>query len=98
MTFVECDGFVMQIFAVGRGNETDGLSFCDGGFNGLATFFAEFLAGRKAAFKNFDAVIGVGIVRGGNVNGEVEAHFKKAVIDGWSGENADGRVFDTERL
>ena len=46
MTFVKCDGFVMQIFAVGRGNEADGLSFYDGGFNGLATFFAEFLAGR----------------------------------------------------
>ena len=35
---------------------------------------------------------------GGDVDGKVEAHLIKTVVDGWSGENADVGVFDAESL
>ena len=65
-------------------------------FDCFATFGAEFDAGFVAAFEDFDAVVGVGVVAGGDVNGEIEAHMVEAVIDGRSGKDADAHVFDAE--
>ena len=49
-----------------------------------------------ATFEDFDAVVGNGVVGGGDVDSEIKAHFMKAVIDGGSGKNASVRVFDAE--
>ena len=54
------------------------------------------MAGCGASFKDFDAVVGVWVVGSGNINSEVIAHFVETVIDGWSGKDAGGGVFDTE--
>ena len=47
-------------------------------------------------FENFDAVVGVGIVRSGDVNGEIETHFSETEIDCGGRQNAGGRKFDAE--
>ena len=49
-----------------------------------------------ATFEDFDAVVGDGVVGSGDVNGEIETHVVKAIIDSGSGKNAGTRVFDTE--
>lgn len=54
------------------------------------------MAGGFAAFENFDAIVGVGVVRGGDVDSKIETHLIKAVIDGGSGEDADAGVLEAE--
>ena len=49
-----------------------------------------------AAFEDFDAVVGIGIVAGGDVDGKIEAHLVKTVVNGRSGKNAGAHIFDTE--
>ena len=49
-----------------------------------------------AALKNFDAVVGVRVVGSGNIDGEIESHFVKTIIDSGSGEDAGAAVFDAE--
>ena len=68
----------------------------EGGFDGFAALLGEFLTIVGAAFEDFDTIVGVRIVAGGNVDGEVEAHLIETVVDGGGGENANIHVFDTE--
>ena len=35
-------------------------------------------------------------MRGRDVDSEVEAHFVKTVVNGWSGQDTDGGVFEAE--
>ena len=72
------------------------MSFFDSFFDEIATFLTEFLRAVFAAFENFDAVIGVGVVGGSDVDGDVETHFGKAVVDGWGGKYADVTILDAE--
>ena len=54
------------------------------------------MAGSIAAFKDFDAIVGVGVVAGGDVDGEIKAHVIETVIDGGSGEDTGTTIFDAE--
>lgn len=96
MGSIKAAGFVVQIFANGGRCKRVGLLRCEGLFDGVATCLAELLAGCVAAFEDFDAVVGVGVVRGGDVNGEIETHLIETVVDGGGGENTDAGVFDAE--
>ncbi len=98
MVFIECDGFAVEVFAVGGRGWFVGYRCREGFFNSCAGGLAEFLTVSGAAFENFDAVVGVGVVRGGDVEAKVEAHFVETVVDGWGRENADARVFEAKGL
>ena len=58
--------------------------------------FAEFGALVGPTFKNLDAVVGVGIVRSGDIDGKIKAHFVKTVVNARGGEDAGAGVFDTK--
>ena len=49
-----------------------------------------------AAFENFDAVVGVGVVGGGDVDSVIIAHFIETVINGGGGKDAGTRIFKAE--
>ena len=49
-----------------------------------------------SAFKDFDAVVGEGIVRSGDVDGKIEIHFVETIVDAGGRENAGAGVFDTK--
>ena len=48
------------------------------------------------AFKNLDAVVGVGVVRSSDVDSEIKAHLVKTVVNGGGRQDADIAVFDTK--
>ena len=54
------------------------------------------MAGCGASFKDFDAVVGVRVVGSGDIDGKIESHFVKTIIDSGSGEDAGAAVFDAE--
>lgn len=56
------------------------------------------MAAGGATFEDFDTVVGVGVVAGGDVNGEIIAHFVKTVVDGGGGKDAGRGIFDAERF
>ena len=70
----------------------------DSFFDSFATWLGELNAGVWPALEDFDAIVGVWVVRSGNVDSEIEAHFVKTIIDGWSWEYANGGVFEAERF
>ena len=88
----------MKVFPDSGGCERVGWSRVEDGFDGGAAFGAEFLTIVGAAFEDFDAIVGVGIMAGGDVDGKIEAHLIETVVDSWGGEDAGAHIFDAERF
>ena len=98
MFAVDGDGFVTQVHAVARSDFGTFFLSDNSGFDGFAAFFAEFDAGCGTTLKNFDAIVGVGIVGGSDVDGKIKAHLIKTVVNGRRGQNSDRGVLEAERF
>ena len=97
MIEVEVEGFGVEIFVVGRGSGGVGkIGGGEGSFYSGAGVRGEFLTGGGAAFEDFDTVVGIGVMGGGDVDGEIEAHFVETVVDSGGGEDAGGGIFEAE--
>ena len=85
---VEAESFGVEVFAVRGGSRGEIEILSKRRFNGGATLFGEFGALRFASFEDFNSVVCIGVVAGGDVDGEVEAHLIKAVVDARGGKNS----------
>ena len=83
----------MEVVCEASGNEREDLGFNDSVFYTLAAFFAKFNTASFATFKDFDAVVGMGIVGGSNVNGEIKSHLIKTIINSGSWKDASVKIF-----
>ena len=54
------------------------------------------MAGSGTTFKNLNAIVGVGVVRSGDVDSEIKAHLIKTVVNGGGRQDANVAVFDTK--
>ena len=92
MFFVDVYGFIVEIGAVGGRNDIDGLVFVDSLFNCFASWGLEFDAVALAALKDFDTVVCIWVMRGGDVDSEIEAHLIETIVDGRGGKDVDSGV------
>ena len=97
VVLIDFDGFVVEIFSDSGGYRCVGQARSQGRLDGLAAVFAKFGAGAVCiAFKDFDAIVGVGIMGGGDVDSDIKTHLGETIINGGGRKNADVAVFDAE--
>ena len=88
----------MKTFAKAGRDGGVGFLGVDGFFDAFAAFFAKFDTRFVASFENLDAIIGIRVVASRDIDGEIETHFIKTVINGWGRENTCVGVFDAKSL
>ena len=97
MLDVEVESFGVEVFAVsGGGGSVEKVGGGEDGFDFGTTGFAELGALGAPAFEDFDAIVGEGIVGGGDVDGKIKAHCVKTVIDARGGKDAGVSVFNAK--
>ena len=98
MFFIYTNGFVVNVFPQSGRGESARFFGIERVFDRAAAGFAKLDAGGGATFEDFDAVVGVWIMRSCDIDCKIKPHFIKAIINGWSRQNAYRRVFDAKRF
>ena len=95
MFFIKGAGFLGKVFGGDWRERGEIERRIKRGFDGFLAWGGKFNTIVFATLKDFNTIIYIGIMRGGNVDGKVEAHFVKTVIDCGGGKDADGGGFET---